>query len=255
VLGALSSQAYPLLSSAQALNGETATEDYLEHVEIFWQALMKVPTLHSFIGQQGPAIPLRFDSFAGPLKRIDVLGYSLDEGDGQLPNGLEKLTLTYVEGAGSWVPPEAFASLEMLLLRNTEEHTLQELIGIIKVRGIRLWSSTPLTPPYPQSFVALGRPSPLHTLSLDLFPEGFTFLEHDFSHLTNLFEAFDPVAFPALGAIEVLSTPGTDSFALQARAMAEELPEWFPHMSDLKLFLGTGQTLLSLRYSAESLVS
>lgn len=118
----------------QALNGETATDDYLEHVEIFWQALMKVPTLLSFIGQQGPAIPLRLDSFAGPLKRIDVLGYSLDDGDGKLPKGLEKLTLTYVEGAGpNWFPPETFDSLEMLLLRNTEEQGLQDIISIIKV--------------------------------------------------------------------------------------------------------------------------
>ncbi|ORY41180.1 hypothetical protein BCR35DRAFT_311357 [Leucosporidium creatinivorum] len=171
-----------------ALNGETATDDYLEHIEIFWQALMKVPTLHSFIGQQGPAVPLRFDSFAGPLKRIDVAGYSLDDGDGQLPKGLEKLTLTYVENAGpSWFPPETFDSLEMLLLRNTEEQELQNIIGIIK-------------------------------------------------HLTTLFSSFDPAAFPKLDMIEILSTPGTDSFALQARAMAEELPE-------------------CLRYSAESLES
>lgn len=112
-----------------------------------------------------------------------------------------------------------------------------------------------LTSPNPQSFISLGRPSPLHTLSLNLFPEGFSFLPHDFAHLTTLFSAFDPIAFPKLDMIEILSTPGTDSFALQARAMAEELPERFPNLNDLKLFLGTGQTLLSLRYSAESLVS
>lgn len=215
-----------------------------------------MPTLHSFIGQQGPAIPLRFDDFAGPLKRIDIAGYSLDDGDGQVPKGLEQLTLSYVENAGAWLLPETFDSLQMLLLRNTEEPGISDIISIIKVCALlSLLKRALLTPTGSQSFVALGRPSPLHTLSLNLFPSGFTFLPHDFTHLKTLFEAFDPVAFPKLDMVEILSTPGTDSFALQARALAEELPEWFPHLQDLKLFLGTGETLLSLRYSAESLVS
>lgn len=51
-----------------------------------------------------------------------------------MPKGLEQLTLSYVENAGpNWLPSETFDSLQMLLLRNTEEQGLQDIINIIKV--------------------------------------------------------------------------------------------------------------------------
>lgn len=106
-----------------------------------------------------------------------------------------------------------------------------------------------------KGFTATGRPSALTTLSLHLFPEGMDFLPHNFDLLKRLLSSFTPASFPHLTQIEILSTPGTDSFALRARSLAEELVDWFPVMEDLTLFLGVGTSLLSLRYSAESLVS
>lgn len=237
------------------MNHDTTFPDYLDHIEDLWDSVMHASSLRTFIGAAGPMVPLRLDEFTPPLTGLDVAEYAIEENDGHLPPSMRQLALQFVDFDDQWFGPELFDSLEILLLRNMQEPALETFILKLEVVSPTCRQSCgSLT--LRQVFAALDRPAPLHTLSLHLYPAGFVFLQQqDFVLLERLLAAFKPSSFPNLHTLEILSTPGSDSFALSARTLASQVPKLFPRLKELKLCLGTGGTLLSLRYSMESLVS
>ncbi|KAK4046933.1 hypothetical protein OIV83_005724 [Microbotryomycetes sp. JL201] len=221
----------------QSLNSETTELGYAQHIQPFWDYLVRnTPALRLLSLRGGPNADLNLTNCH--LTQLDVMGYRFDsDTDGPLPLTLTAIKFVYVTGiTASLFRPELFDSLQVLLVRAVDDLDVIQLTRII------------------QSFTATGRQSTLKSFSISInqHPPELEWMSSPLT-LNTLLAAFTPHLFPQLTTIEILSTHTDGSMLTRALTLCRNLPTCFPQVRDLTVLLGVhGSGLLSLKYAPKS---